>query len=276
MLRKYPVVFIALFFFSACNDKAIKSDEKKEQAMVLKNKIKTITEYRSNVFLGVKQTEQLSEVKTYNGRGLKTREVAYTNDGAIDLIITYQYDTKDNLIAKVAVNNDNNLIFKDTRSYDAKNNRKELYHYLPDGTYKYKNIASYDDNYRMTELAWYWPTGFVSKNVYSYNGFNKISDTEYSANGKITYEWEFKYNPNDNLIEATQYYPGNILTRKITYEYNSQNQLVKQTTFTGESVENTFTCQYDSKNLLSQKTEYSSAGKIAAAFRYLYEFNYNR
>src|SRR5689334_16062707 len=100
ILRKLSTVFAFLFLLIACSDKT-KSDEEKERQIVLKNKIKTITEYRTNVFLGVKQTEQLSEVKTFNSRGLKIHEVDYTNDGTTDLIITFQYDKRDNLIEAV-------------------------------------------------------------------------------------------------------------------------------------------------------------------------------
>ena len=229
---------IALIFFaglsvlvSGCSGQPKpKSGEQKQRELILKNKIKKITECQIAVLLGVKQNEQINDIKFFNDKGLLEKENNYTN-GEVDLIKTFTYDSKDNLVLLTAVSKDSTLMFKETNTYDKNNNKIEHYHYLPDGTFKYKNISSYDTKNRIKELDWYWPIGFVSKNIYSYQGINKITDTEYSANGKETYHWLYKYDSKNNITEAAQYYPGNKLTEKIIYEYNQQSQLIKQRPF---------------------------------------------
>jgi hypothetical protein len=270
--KLFSFIFFILFLVlvSGCAPVKTKSAEQKQKELIQRNRIRKITEYYSSVFLGIKQNETTSEIKYYNNKGLLTQEISFSSDGQADLTIIYNYDTHDNLILSMAINKDSLVIFKETTSYDSNNNRKEHYHFLPDGAYKYRNMASYDNKNRMAELAWYWPSGFRSKNVYAYNMFNKISDTEYSELGKTSYQWQYSYDANDNLIEAIQYYPGNILTRKITYEYNN-NKLVKQTNYQGESIEDLTTFDYNSQNLLSVKTEYSASGKITAVSRYSYD-----
>jgi hypothetical protein len=262
---------LLLVLFSACNGQRLKTEEEKERDIVLKNQIKSITEHRTNIYLGQKQQEQITQVKSFNKAGLKIHEVDFTSQGDTDLLFTYEYDSNNNLLLATAVNKSNQLMSKAVRTYDKNNNRKELYHYLPDGTYKYRTVSTYDKQGRITELSWYWTTGFKSKNVYAYEGLNKISDTEYSAEGNQAYQWKYKYDSRNNLVEAAQYYPGNILTQKITYEYNATDQLIKQSNYQNDHIEKYITFQYDSRGLLSTKTEYSSSGKPTAIFRYDYE-----
>jgi hypothetical protein len=249
----------------------VKTEEQRKRELILKNNIKKINEYQTSVLLGIKQEERLSETKLFNEKGYLERDLTFNSEGQIDLIVTYTYDANENLILQKAVKKDSSLMFRETTSYDSNNNRKDHYHYLADGTFKYRNVAFYDGKNRMTELSWYWPSGFRSKNVYTYNGDSKISDIEYSETGEKTYEWKYRYDSNYNLIEAIQYYPLNNLAQKEIYDYDAQNQLIKQTTFQNGSLSKVLTFSYDSGNLLISKTELNSSGKISSISRYSYE-----
>ncbi len=262
---------LSVFVGGCLGQDRVKSEEKKQQKLFRKNKIRKVSEYRTSVLLGIKQNEQLTDIKLYNGEGLLIKQLSYNSSGQADLTKTFTYDANDNLLLLTGVSKDSTLLFKETNTYDKKNNRIEHYHYLSDGTFKYKAIADYDSENKMIELRWYWPTGFRSKNVYAYDGFNKISDTEFSETGSKTYEWQYKYDEKNNLIEAAQYYPANILTTKITYEYNQQSLLIKQTNYQGDSVSGSIVFDYDARNLLITRTEYNPSGKTSAISRYSYE-----
>jgi hypothetical protein len=264
-------VTIPSFFVSGCcGESKVKTEEAKQREVFLKNKIKKITEYETSVLLGVKQEEKITEVQFLNAKGLPNKKTSFRNGGP-DLSISYRYDTNDNLTLENGVNNDNSLAFKETTSYDPYNNPIEHYHYLADGTFKYKSISAYDTKHRRTELAWYWPTGFRSKNVYTYDGAKKITDTEYLEDHTKTYEWKYKYDSQNNLTEAVQYYPDDTVVFKIIYEYNPQSLLIKQTNFQGNTLSDSITFSYDSRNLPISKTEFTASGKISSVCRYSYE-----
>jgi hypothetical protein len=263
--------FILSFLLSTCSHRGLKTEEQRERDWILKNRITKVTEYRTNVYLGKQQKANVSYIRLYNKAGLKIHETDFTSQGDTDLLFSYEYDSNNNPLLTTSVDKNNHLAWKVVRTYDKSNNRKELYHYLTNGTYKYRTVASYDSQGRITELAWHWTTGLRSRNVYAYDGLNKISDTEYSAEGNEAYQWKYKYDSLNNLVEAVQYYPGNVLTQKITWEFNGENRLIKQSKYQSQQLENYITFQYDSHGLLSFKTDYSSSGKPTAIFKYDYE-----
>jgi hypothetical protein len=275
MMKVYKVIlyfsFLSMLASGCSGQVKLKSEEQKQRELLLKNKIQKVGEYYTAVQLGVKQNEIIKQVRHFNEKGLAVKETVFNSEGKEDLVITYSYDANNNLILANALNKDSSILFRETSGYDKNNNREEFYHYLPDGTFKYKNIAAYDNKNRMTELSWYWPSGFRSKNIYTYDGFKKTSDVEFSENGNLTYEWKYKYDSNDNLIEATQYYSDNVINAKINYEYNFQNQLIKQTNYQGTSISSSISFTYDSRSLLIEKTEYSASGKINGIYRYSFE-----
>jgi hypothetical protein len=263
-------LFIFLLLTVSCIENPIKTEEEKERELVLQNKISRTTVYRTNIRLGIKEKEELHQVRNYNPEGYLIRTTDYSDKNQIEFIYDYSYDTSDNLISITGIDSLGQLTSKVVRSYNNQNKLHELYYYLPDGTYKYRNVRTYDKDGRESELAWYWTTGFKSKNVYRYQGWNKISDTELDTEGKSAYEWKYKYDKRNNLVEAAQYYPGEILTTKIIYQYNNDNSLVRQNNYQGSALLNSIVYTYDSRKLLSSKTEYSPSGKPAVVFRYEY------
>jgi len=250
----------------------VQTEEEKLHETALKNKIKSITEYRMETHLGINQKEFPSDVQLFNEDGFKTKEIIYKTDGSIDFTIMHEYDKAGNLIISKAVNTDSSLLFRQVRSYDSHNNRKELYFYLPDGSYKYRNIASYDREGKIKELAWYWPEGFKSKNIYAYDGRKKTGDTEYGPHGELRYRWVFQYDENGNLTEAIQYSPGNETNTKVTYEYDSHNRITKKTNYIGVSIQSIIKYEYGKNDLPAARTESNSNGMTSVQFTLKYEF----
>lgn len=274
-LSKWSVcssILICLFISSCHKTYHIKTEEEKQREITLKNKIKSITEYRTEYRLGISMAEVPGRLQNFDNNAFLIREVDYKSNGSVDCIITYEYDSAGNLTVLKAIDQDSAFIYRETRHYNTDRSRKELYFYLPDGTYKYRNIATYDNFGRMKELAWYWPEGFKSKNVYSWIEDLKTEDTEYGPNGKFRYQWKYIYDKNGNMIEAVQRYPGNAINSKTTWEYDNDNRLISKTDYIGEAVQRVVKYQYGSNNLLAKRTELSPTGRILVTYRYHYEF----
>ena len=275
-MRTYPfnssILIIMLFCVSSCTiDYRTKTEDQLEHEQAVKYKIKNIKEYKAIYQFGSEQKEQLNNLKNFDEKGFKKKEIRYA-DGQIESIVTFEYDKNGNLLLENGSKPDSSFLYKTTMSYYENNLRKELYFYLPDGTYKYRNFAKYDKSGRMTELKYFWPDGLKSINTYVYRGHKKIEDTEFTPDGVFRYKWINKYDNKDNLIEAVQYYPDNVINSKIVYEYDDGKLLIKQTNYFGESIQNILSFTYNNQKLVSSKTETTSAGRISAIYNYQYEF----
>jgi len=263
-------LFLLVFLF-ACTQTA-KNAKEKERELILKNNIKCITEYVINMRQGTEEKEHVNHVKLFNSKGFITQETFFLADGSMDFFATNDYDKNDNLILTKAMKPDSSFFYKETKIYDENNNMIEkAYFEGANDSFFYRNTATYDSKGRMMEYFWWRPSGLRAKNKYAYDGMKMIENVEQDKDGKFSSKWIYKYDENENLIEAVQYYPDSIINSKITYAYNSNNELVKQTNYYRETILKMTTFEYDEKNLLIAKTEYSSAGKISAKFRYEYK-----
>jgi hypothetical protein len=263
--------FLTIIFFAGCSHSP-KSEEDKERNRRVRNNIQSITEYKTSFTPNAAEKEQLSHLKIFNKKGFAVKEITYSESGIAEYILTHEYDKNDNLISSIKKNSDSSTLGKEVRSYDEKNNLKELIHFLPDGKIEYKYAYLYGNEGTMAEMDIYWPTELSAVHKYTYEGKNKSEDAEYSGERKFLGKWSYKYDPHGNLLEATQSDPDSSKSRKITYLYNMINQVIRQATYSGESLQNTLSFEYDKKYLLSVKTEFSSIGKITAKYRYQYNF----
>lgn len=265
------LIALSLIINSCSTDHSTKSEEQLEREMVVKYRIKSITDYKIDIDFGVEQKEQMIHVRNFDENGLKQKETTFTN-GFLTSSRTFEYDNNGNLLTVNAIEPDSSIMFKAVMNYYENNLRKEYYFYLPSGAYKYRNLATYDKEGKMTELQYFWPDGLKAVNKYKYEGDRKTEDTEYAPDGKFRYNWIYKYDKKDNLTEAVQYYPDNKLNGKIIYEYDQNNLLVKQTVYVEEFLSTIMGFTYNDKKLLSGKTETTPGGRLSAKYRYEYEY----
>lgn len=272
--KKYLILSFAVCVLS-CSHKQ-KSEEEKERALMMKCHVSAVKETTVIFHLGIAENERLSYRHEFDKNGCKTKSIAYSETAMPERIMTREFDATGNLVCTIGLNPDSSLLYKEVRSYDETNNRKDLYFYLPDGTYKYRNSAVYDDKGKMTELKWYWPEGLKAINRYMYEGQNMLSNTEYGSEGELKYRWHYRYDRNNNLVEAMQLSPGGELNYKITRTYNAQNLLVKEENGNGDIPLKITAYEYNPQRLLTSKTEFSSGGRIAAIYNYRYEYYTNK
>ncbi|MBI4947359.1 MAG: hypothetical protein HY840_13285 [Bacteroidetes bacterium] len=262
--------FLVLVLLSSCSYH-LKTEEEAERELMLRNKVKSITELTTPVRVSLDAEEYISKETIFDQNGFKRKVVNHNADGSIESTVTCGYDKNNNLILTQGANSDKTS-FKETRSYDNHNNRIDLYHYLSDGSYKYRNRASYDSKGRMIELDWYWPTGLSAKRFYVYDGENMKEESEYSPQGQLLYKWKYKQDANNNLIEAVQYKPDSTILSKKVFFYSNVNQLIKRIFYSGESIQNSQTYEYNKNGLMSAKNDFNPFGKVSVKYRYQYEY----
>ena len=264
-------LFLLPFLFSSCTHPQ-KSDDEKQRDRLIRNKIKSITEYKTSFRPNVEENEQISHLKIFNVKGFVVKEISYDENGIAEHIFYNEYDKNDNLTCTTIKNPDSSLFGKEVRSYDEKNNLKEFISFLPDGTQKFRNTYLYDEDGKVIEMDVYWPTDLSAIHKYIYEGKKKLEDIEYSASKKFLGKWNYKYDARGNLLESVQSNADSSVSCKITYLYNRFSQLTSQLTYSGETLQSTLSFVYNNKYLLSAKTESSPSGKIIARFKYQYAF----
>lgn len=276
-IRKFCLIslgwsFCILFFPSCNNRKSNTSDEEKLRQQVKKYHVSKITEMVTFFHVGTPEKERINHIDFFDKNGLKTKSQVFGDDGTIEMNIENQFDENGNLINSLGTKAEGNILFRETRSYDQNGNRIELHFFLPDGTYKYRNVASYDSEGNINELNWYYTTGFKARNKYVFQNGYMVEDSEFGPDSTRYYVWKYKYDKHGNKSEAAQFSSDSIVNIKISYEYNVDNLLVRQTEYFGTAIQTSYTFEYDKKNFLSVKTKYSASGNELVRYNYLYEF----
>ena len=185
------LIILLFFIYSCSNDHSTKTEEQLEHEMVLKHRIKTITDYKTDFQLGVGQKEQISHIRNFDEKGFKQKETTYSEEG-LTSSITFEYDNKGNLLTVNALDQDSSFMFKVSMNYYENNLRKEYYFYLPGGAYKYRNLATYDKAGKMIELRYFWPDGLKAINKY---GHKLIIMTGSDHILNVNKDFELSYDP---------------------------------------------------------------------------------
>jgi hypothetical protein len=265
------LILLSAIFLAGCSSPQ-RSDEEKQRSRLARNKIKTISEFKTSFISKEPGKEYLNHLQLFNSAGFVTKEIDYNDEGFAEHVLAYEYDRNNNLVAAVTKNSDSTLVGREIRNYDEKNILKELIHVLPDGTAEFKYVFRSDSAGRMSEKEVYWPSELSAVYRYSYDGKKKLEETEYSADNKLIATKNFLYDPHGDLLEENQVDNNNNKKYKTSYLYNLIHQVTRQSNFSGQALQNAFSYEYDQKYLLSMKTEFSPSGKITAKYRYEYEF----
>lgn len=209
-----------------------------------------------------------SQVKTYSsgkknflkcdGKGnpteltdVNTNKTIYTQDAKGNTIlednfapedggkVKYLYDDNNNLIEKDKYDNADELTEKTTYKYDSMGNQIEYAYYLnveDDGPSE-KETYDYDIKGNKTETDYYEYAGLVSLTYYSYNtNGDRVSSKEVGASGGLINADSLVWNEHHNLIYFKMQ-EGEITDAAITiynyeYEYDTQGNWIKKTTYT--------------------------------------------
>jgi YD repeat-containing protein len=173
----------------------------KKNVLVLKNKIKSISEYEHKVTFGkISDEKKLASVLNFDNSANMTETTLYNTGGRIEV--------------------------KNTFKYDANGNVAERTCYYPDGSVKFKEIFEYkydnSDNVISAKITNTSNNSMLSC-TFKYNESNNIVERNvYNADGSLDGKQSYKYADNGNLIDITEYKPDGSILARVEYVYNDK------------------------------------------------------
>ncbi|RPH33953.1 MAG: hypothetical protein EHM93_02985 [Bacteroidales bacterium] len=257
--------------------------EDKERVRIANSKVQKSTQWTHKYSQGkVNLKGYITTESKYDERGNVIEVINYKSNGQISSKLQYKYDKNNNRIEYLKFEKkdkpDFELTYKQSFTYDDKGNKKIENGY--DGISPYKIIYSYLANGKTKDITKYasdnsiiekWESSY-NNNVQTINVLklgknldyvlvrkidvrgNTIEETRNDPKGKEVSRILSGFDANNYITSNAEYYSGK-LSKKFTYKYNKQYQLLEiiQVNPDGsESLNRAY--KYDSKgNLLEEK-----------------------
>ena len=165
---------------------------------------------------------------------------------AVKLIVESKYEFHNRFGGYLEI-----LQYQKKTNFDKLGKISSIVHYDGEGNLKRKDIYYYNNDGFLVELSNYGPDGMlVWKNIFKYDKHNKKThEASYDPDGSLAWEDKYKYDKNDHLLE------------KVSYLVEDENEYVSRT------------FRYDSQNQLVKETSYYPEGKRSSDFIYTYNFD---
>lgn len=229
--------------------------EDKERGRLANSKVMKSTQWTYKYSQGKVNTKgYITTESKYDEKGNVIEVLNYKANGQISSKLQYKYDKNNNKIEYLKFEKkdkpDIELTYKQSFTYDDKGNKKIengydgvspykiIYSYLSDG--KVKDITKYASDNSIIEK---WESSYTN-NIQTINILklgknldyvlirktdtrgNTIEETRNDAKGKEVKRITSEFNANNYIISNAEYYSGK-LSKKLTYKYNKQNQLLE-------------------------------------------------
>ena len=145
----------------------------------------------------------LNSIYKYDERG---NLIEKSEQGKVKFISFYEYNSSGKLISRVIQDSPGNISQTDLYTYDSRGNKISDFSKDHDKNNEYLNGYIYDNS-----------NNLIQETEISYRNNKKYG-------GKIS--TKYKYDDDDNKIEETRYYDGDIMS-KLTYDYNNHGDINK-------------------------------------------------
>jgi YD repeat-containing protein len=140
-----------------------------------------------------------SRTFTYNSQGKVTsRNVDWNNDGTIDMVISFSYDSLGNLIQTQTFNNHTNITNTKSFEYDNNNNLTKVinsnltYIYTYDSENKIISETSDDGQNETTTNYTYDSNGNLEGYQYEYDEHSNLINMTWDGGSYLVQKWEYK------------------------------------------------------------------------------------
>jgi len=237
------IVTLALLLCGVCSGIFAQNIDQKEKALFKKCKVTTETvmgyetdEYGKATLKGIKKS-----MRTFDKKGNTATIVEYNIKSAPIKRTVLKYNSDEVVIgALVYKGYDDELIDKYKITYDANGNK----------TSRKGMLAS--NEYEIT---------------YTYNSANQLTKKEKKKAGVQVYVYNYSYN---NKLLIKEEYSSTDFELTKSFEYNDQNQLVKESYRTYDLPGSSFVYSYDSAGNKVTETEYNVHGELYESYSYVY------
>jgi hypothetical protein len=252
-MRRLILTITILIFYTSIYPQA--KSEDKERARIANSKVSKSTQWTYKYTQGkINQKGYITTESKYDEKGNVIEVINYKSTGQISSKLLYKYDDKNNRIEYQKFEKRDKpeieLTYKQSFTYDDKGNKKIengcdglsgykiIYNYLPDG--KTKDITKYNVNNTISEK---WESTY-NNNVQTIKVLkqginldytldrktdsrdNIIEEVRKDSKGKEVARTTAEFDANNNVTTTAEYYSGK-LSKKFTYKYNNQNQLIE-------------------------------------------------
>lgn len=244
--------------------------EENERQRILKNRVKTKTEYEHQVKDG--KTSALGtkvSLTTYDTRGNIVEKISYRYNGDISSRLNYKYDSRGNRIEYTRFDGrKNQFTMQQYTRYDNNNNKIEEWGKNgPESTFK--NIFAYNNTGQLTEIRYFYDDILSEVRRIKYS--NSYRDVYiYKGNNILDYTLRKKVDPKDNVTEETKLSPSNEALQKTVYIYE-KDLLVKEEQYYGGALKIRIVNIYDPYKHLIEVRHETSDGKSYTNNYYTYD-----
>lgn len=171
--------------------------------------------------------------------------------GDVKTIHRYQYEA----IERFGEAEKTTGYLKEKLTFDKKGNQTEKIEYNSDGTIKQKESWKYNENYQLIENKNVYQSNrkLTKKYIYNSRG-NLVEKIYYNSDGNQFDKFVYAYNSNGQISESNNYRAG-VKGMKNIFKYNSNGLLVSKTTYTSYgTLHSKLTYKYDSNENLTGRS----------------------
>lgn len=190
----------------------------------------------------------------YDASGNKISETTYEENGEVREESKWTYNEKGLLVEFV----DGRMMQTTKYTYDDQN---RISTHIENDKYLYYYTYDEDGNYTVQ------PDGYMAMLYYTKDGeLYKI----YDNNGDLATDSEF--DENGNMVTQTNYADGEKPYFVSNYEYNDNNQVIKQTYYNNDKLSGTTVYEYDEFGNLLKIKSIDPLGKETVSREYVYKY----
>ena len=175
-----------------------------------------------------------------------------------DFVTTCYYDKKGR-ITKAFTTDNNDYSEKDLYTYDKNGRISKKSHETIDADEYYfseTNTYSYDSSGNLVKAIAKNSYGKVEKNTYAYDNEGRLTKETYKNSFDVAEAYTYKYDSDGNLVKKTVKNDDGSMT--YSYYYDSKGNLVEERIKDSSGILLTTTFNYNSKGLLTKKTNLGS------------------
>ncbi len=278
------------------------SPDGKEREKIIKNRIKSITEFEYSYGpekkenAGVKKmtfkydgSGNLSETISYDEAGnislrsvnifgessRKKRQIDLRADKSVESSAIYKYDPSGKLTEESWFYGES-LDKKYIHKYDARGFETEFLCVLFDGAIEFRYTYRYDARGNRTFESYYEKNAFSYKNAFKYNDANQlIEKISYGTDDETISVENYRYDANKNITLETRHDLRSNIDLKTAYKYDAGKNLIETVEYIGSKLSRRFEYAYNKNNKIVEETNFNEDQSIEYRVRYRYDDSEN-